>query len=570
MKKSPFLIWLSASPSFWCRFWPAVLSWVWLGAFCLPTRADTEAADWRGSNQRLLRPVKVVSTTGNVQNADALLAGHEGDATLSWSGQGAAPQIILDYGRDVGGLPAFEVTAVSGTPKLQALYSEAQQYLLPGGDAAAPGVPQDPRVAQPEVSFVGDAAGADLARVDTYPLAGPGFFFNRLIQGGERFEAVTLAAPGSVTLRRLGIQPKYFIPQPDLNRGSFHCSDPALNEIWRLGSYAVELCSVPVRSLPPKWTVTSEGVRVPGNEFCDYQAGTTWTDYTASFEVQVLANEVAWLVRATDFNGVRLVLAADDDALGISTPNTLRAYVQFSKAPLGEAKVPDLKPGSWHRVRNEVTDSTLRVFLDDALILTLALPSGGGLFGSIAAGSVAFGNEQGAEALYRNLVVTDPRQALLYQSSLADPAILDQFAAGTNVLASIMDGAKRDRADFTGDIAISGLTLVYSSFEREYFAGSIELFSSFQSPNGVIPISLPPQYHPGVTVTPAPAANASVSLFLPDYPLQHVTSIYSYFRYTGDRAFLQAQWSVVQKVVALSRTTRNTWLFLRPSVRRTR
>jgi alpha-L-rhamnosidase len=45
--------------------------------------------------------------------------------------------IILDYGRDVGGLPVFEVTNVSGTPKLQAFYSEAQANLLPAGDGAS-------------------------------------------------------------------------------------------------------------------------------------------------------------------------------------------------------------------------------------------------------------------------------------------------------------------------------------------------------------------------------------------------------------------------------------------------
>lgn len=50
----------------------------------------------------------------------------------------------------------------------------------------------------------------------------------------------------------------------------------------------------------------------------------------------------------------------------------------------------------------------------------------------------------------------------------------------------------------------------------------------------------------------APAPNAIfVLLVLPDYPLQHLTSIYNYYLYTGDRAFLQAQWPVVQKVIAL-------------------
>jgi aryl-alcohol dehydrogenase-like predicted oxidoreductase len=46
---------------------------------------------------------------------------------------------------------------------------------------------------------------------------------------------ITLASPGSVTLRQIGIQPKFFIPRPTSNRGSFRCSDSALNEIWRLG-----------------------------------------------------------------------------------------------------------------------------------------------------------------------------------------------------------------------------------------------------------------------------------------------------------------------------------------------
>ncbi len=459
-----------------------------------------------------------------------------------------APQIILDYGRDVGGLPVFDVAAVSETPKLHAIYSEAQQYLLPDGDAAAPGVPQDPKVAQPEVSFVGDAAGADLSRVDTYPLSRPGLIVNRLIQGGERFQVLTLASPGSVTLRQVGIQAKFFIPRPSANGGFFHCSDPALKEIWHLGSKAVELCSVPAGSLPATWTVTAQGVKVPGNEYTGYQGGATWTDYTATFDVQVLSNEAAWLVRASAFDGVRVVLAADNDALGINKPNTLRAYSRNSKTVLGEATLPDIEPGNWHNVRNVLTGNIIQVYIDNQLVLTFNVAGVPASFGPITAGTVAFGNEQGAEGLFRNLVVTDPSQNVLYQSSLTDSSILDQFAAGTNVLPSIMDGAKRDRNDFTGDISISGLTLLYSTFAREYLAGSIELFSSVQASDGGITISLPPQYHPDVT--PFDRTSATF-LALPDYPLQHVTSIYHYYLYTGDKAFLQAQWPVVQKVIAL-------------------
>src|SRR5271165_5180542 len=212
-----------------------------LGCLLLGTLSGSALADPgkdsdSESSEPLLRPIKVVSTSGNVTNADALVEDHEGYATLTMVQGSPAPQIILDYGHDVGGLPVFEVTSISGTPKLQAICSEAQQYLLPDGDAAAPGVPQNPKVAQPEVSFVGDAAGADLSRVDTYPLSRPGLIVNRLIQGGERFQVITLAAPGSVTLRQVGVQAKFFVPERDINSGFLRCSDPALNEIWHLGS----------------------------------------------------------------------------------------------------------------------------------------------------------------------------------------------------------------------------------------------------------------------------------------------------------------------------------------------
>jgi hypothetical protein len=128
-----------------------------LGTLSGSALADSSENSGSESREPLLRPTRVVSTSGNVTNADALVEDHEGYATLTMVQGSPAPQIILDYGRDVDGLPVFDVAAVSETPKLQAIYSEAQQYLLPDGDAA-PGVPQDPKVAQPEVSFVGYAA----------------------------------------------------------------------------------------------------------------------------------------------------------------------------------------------------------------------------------------------------------------------------------------------------------------------------------------------------------------------------------------------------------------------------
>lgn len=55
------------------------------------------------SSEPFLRPLEVVSTSGNVLNAEALVGGQSGDATLTWSGVGDPPLIVLDYGRVVGG-----------------------------------------------------------------------------------------------------------------------------------------------------------------------------------------------------------------------------------------------------------------------------------------------------------------------------------------------------------------------------------------------------------------------------------------------------------------------------------
>jgi hypothetical protein len=108
-----------------------------LGVLAGYSLADSDERSGQTSGEPLLRPIRVVSTSGNVQNAEALLESHGGYATLTMVQGGTAPMIILDYGRDVGGIPIFEVSAVSGAPKLQATYSEAQQYLLPDGQRTA-------------------------------------------------------------------------------------------------------------------------------------------------------------------------------------------------------------------------------------------------------------------------------------------------------------------------------------------------------------------------------------------------------------------------------------------------
>ena len=162
----------------------------------------------------LFLPVKVVSTAGNVTNAEALVSGRQGYTTLTMEDGGIAPMVILDYGRVVGGLPIFEVSAVSGTPKLQAIYSEAEQWLLPTGDGSYPNGNEW------SVSYMGNCGAASLSRVNAYSILSPGLIVSRLIQGGQRFQAITLTTPGTISLRRVGFRPSFF--PSEQNRSWIH------------------------------------------------------------------------------------------------------------------------------------------------------------------------------------------------------------------------------------------------------------------------------------------------------------------------------------------------------------
>jgi alpha-L-rhamnosidase len=472
----------------------------------------------------LLRPVKVVSTSGNVQNADALVEGHSGYATLTMAAGGTAPMIILDYGRDVGGLPIFEVASVSGTPQLQAIYSESQQYLLPAGDGAPffPNAPGDP------------------SRVDTYRLSGPGLIVNHLVQGGERFEAVTLAAAGTVTLRLVGVRPTTFQPPLSANRGSFRSSDSQLDEIWGLGAYTLTLDQLPPGSQAPLWTVSPQGLNVPDSPPALYQGGGQWADYTAAFDVQVVVNEATWVVRDNGLMGYALVLDADNDALGM--PNALRVLSTglFGSGPVVSAPLPfDLKAGTWHAAKTVAAGSQVSVYLDGQLLTTFDT-------GQTLTGSFGFQNAQDAEGLFRNLSITASNGQTLYASSLKRPSVLADFAAGTNPLPVIIDGAKRDRLVWSGDIAVAGPTVYYSNGASEYVKGSLELFASFPNSNGEASSDLTPLLTPGL-VPGDQLADVFGGHFSLSYSIYLVTNLYDYYLYTSDKAFIAQQWPAVER-----------------------
>lgn len=548
-------------------------SFSWLGLGCLllgalsgPVLADSNTDP--GSGEMLLRPINVESTSGQVTNAEALVAGNEGAATLTMVQGGTTPMIILDYGRDIGGNPVFDVVSVTGTPTLRAIYSEGQPYLLPDGDGAAPsgGGVVGGRVGN--LSFVGNLGAGDLSRVNDYPLNGPSLIVHRLIQGGERWEALTLTAPGSVTLRQVGVRSKTFHPPATTNSGSFACSDANLNEIWGLGAYSGPLCQVVAGSLPTSWTVTPQGLDVTGGTYSSYQAGDTWTDFTATLDVQIVTNEASWLVRSSHSSGYRFVLGADNDTLGgfapsNTTPNTLFAFQQNTNDQLGIVALTslgiDIKPGTWHSVKTVVSGETVDAYLDGQLVLSFNVtdPSD-----QNSTGSVGLGNGSGAEALFRNLSVQAAGGQTLYASTLTTDSVLDEFSMGTNAVASIIDGAKRDRYCWSGDLAVAGPLVYYTNDASQFVKGSLELFGSFHRSNpnmGEVSTTLAPQLEPGLTAGDnLPGGNPpGLNFWSTSYSTYFLPNLYDYYLYTGDLDFVREQWPSAEQELAYLKSITN-------------
>ena len=195
--------------------------------------------DWRryirAPKTPIARPVRIVSISGSIVNADALLTPKAGRAAvLTRSADDTKPtNIVLDYGMEVGGVPTFDIVAASRTPKLKASYSELLSYVGVDGDH-------------------GGTHSADPHRYDIYTVTKPDMIMNKYVQGGQQYQMISLTTPGSVSLGSVGIQVMHYVAAADDYRGHFLCSDENLNRIWYASAYTVQTNMLPIgKALAP-------------------------------------------------------------------------------------------------------------------------------------------------------------------------------------------------------------------------------------------------------------------------------------------------------------------------------
>lgn len=472
-------------------------------------------------------PIRIQSTSGNVTNASSILCNGGGGLTLTMSAGGATPRVVLDYGKDVGGLPWLDVSAASGNPQMKVGYNEAALYLTDEGGDAAPG-----------------GGEGDVNRADVYAVPGPGLITNRFTQGGERFQVITLTSPGSVVLRGAGIN-DIADRTPAANYGGyFMSSDDELNKVWFSGAYTAQLDAVPKNSLPGGYRVENGALSAfgshssGGSDIGTYTPGTGWKNYTMAFDTALVNQQSGWAVRSRDpQNGLVFLLRSGTLQAFTAVGNT---YTQIASVATPFA----INPGTWYGISTSVNGTTAKVRINGTLVLSVDASA-------FAKGSVGLREWGPEEARFRNLVVTAATGESLLNRTFANASDLAGFRIpGGNDVPSTLDGAKRDRNVWSGDLDTAAPTLAYVLGNNDYAKGSLQLFATRQHASGFVEGVISPSY----PVINAAGLTNETGPYSATYSMYFVLGALDHLMFSGDRAFAKSLWPAIQRQLAWNAT----------------
>jgi hypothetical protein len=270
-----------------------------VGAQTPATASFSAAPPWHryvlGPSSAQVAPV-AAEGRGNVSNVDTLVNGKGAPATLTTTAGETPASVVLDFGKDIVGVPHVDIASLAGgTTTITLVTGEARQYLrrpaattMPaaatagattvtlasaanlevgntitfgaGGPTAtivafdpttravsfSPALPSDV-AAGAAVSTSPGAPASDESRglagvggIDTLQPSAPGPLTGGF-HGGFRFILLTLTTPGSVSISAVTVDFQGLRATPADYRGWFLSSDDQLNKMWYSGAYTLQL-----------------------------------------------------------------------------------------------------------------------------------------------------------------------------------------------------------------------------------------------------------------------------------------------------------------------------------------
>lgn len=371
------------------------------------------------------------------------------------------------------------------------------------------------------------AAAMDSYRVNRYNITKPSTIHNRLVQGGFRYQKLNLSSPGILTLQNIGVEQTVDTTPLDKLPGSFQCSDEDLTRIWLTGARTVQLTEIPKNTVPNFWDITEEGALVESAipQGLNSEAATQLVSYRVDFDVKPLTGSFGLTVLADTMNsGIHIscdVLNGSISAYSGSTnQDTLLASAKLLIKPSLNA---------WHKVSATVDGSDISVSIDNQTAITFNQTER--VFGSFGLGAAL-----GHSAVFCNLKATEANGDEVYSSTLKDESVLDDFLMGTNPADTVVDGSRRDRIAYTGDLDMALSASFASTYGRSFIDGTLELLGSYQGTPGF--------FEPTAKIQQPPLAEplASNMTGLIGYSFNFITALAQNYENSGDTAFA-AKWA---------------------------
>ncbi|OOQ84388.1 glycoside [Penicillium brasilianum] len=457
------------------------------------------------------------------------------------------PVVTLDYGHEVAGFPYFQISDVNNPVQIEVKYTEQFDGLnhvwADGPYYFANGLSN---------SF----------RVETFNITETGKFESYFVQGGQRWQSITILSKGHITLTEVGFVPT--IDHVDLDNlpSTFTCSNPTYNEIWKLGANAAAAACFDAKSQPSTWEVTEEGAYIRGQKPGPGVSGMDWTDYTMTFSSKIVRGGTGWSIsQAVSGTGLLLLLVSNlpDETTFVNTNKTLTppnsivvasGYGLVNQTTLDSqlvGKFPvsvDIKEGEWYKISTTLlSGSQLSIDIDGNSVLNISLADYG--VSALSAGGWGFGPYQDQIALFTDVTVHASNGTLLYKNDMKSPSILSEYGVRQNTKALCMDGAKRDRLVWLGDFFHTSKILTSSTSRWDYVQGTLNYLLDTQLPSGLVNIAPSMGYN-----TSSMKEVLYLYSGLYDYQILGVLSFTGFFLRSGDLTWAQGIWPSIQKQIS--------------------
>ncbi|KAG2172428.1 hypothetical protein INT43_004970 [Umbelopsis isabellina] len=469
------------------------------------------------------------------------------------------PVLTLDYGAEVAGFPFVEVTSLETLEaQIELKYSEPYGGLeLPVGDG--------PLVVSYFVNGLMNSF-----RTETFNISTKGRTESFFLQGGQRWQTITLLSNTSIVLNGVGFKPSAVINSTDSLPGLFSSSQNDLNSVWGLGARAVQAACVEAYSQPSTWEVTKDGALIRGQFPAVSAKGVNYGNYTMSFATKITRGGTGWRVAggANGGYGPYFVLTASGPQLlnadqVLLPPNSLTAGFGFSivnqtilgSAPISHYNISmNVALNRWYEVSTTISptgynisiNGTQVAFVPSDQYVQYISPSWGTT--KVTDGTWGFGPYLDQAAYVKNVKVVAENGTVVYTNDLTSSAVYEEYSIASNSRNVCLDGAKRDRLVWIGDFVHTARILAASTGRFDTIKSMIEFEFDWQLTTGAGSGLVPIQAYPGAGYTYRYAEYPS-EWGEQDYPILFLVTVGDYYKLTNDLSLLKKYWSGIERLV---------------------